>query len=235
MEEFDRRLAGLLDDDGDDDDEREYSAEPKLDGVALSVLYERGILVRAATRGDGRTGEDVTHTALTIGSLPVRLSGANIPERVEVRGEVFMPLTAFAAYNRRAEEEDGKALVNPRNAAAGALRQKDPALAAERSLDFFAHGVGRAADVPETAGQSDLLRAMESWGLKVCPQAECVTGLAGCAGYYERIIGEPRGASTTRSTAWFTSWTASICATRPALPRTPRAGPWRESSRPRNG
>ena len=188
MEEFDRRLAGLLDDDGDDEDEREYSAEPKLDGVALSVLYERGILVRAATRGDGRTGEDVTHTALTIGSLPVRLSGANIPERVEVRGEVFMPLTAFAAYNRRAEEEDGKALVNPRNAAAGALRQKDPALAAERSLDFFAHGVGRAADVPETAGQTDLLRAMESWGLKVCPQAERVTGVAGCAAYYERII-----------------------------------------------
>ena len=189
MEEFDRRLAGLLDDDGDDDDEREYSAEPKLDGVALSVLYERGILVRTATRGDGRTGEDVTHTALTIGSLPVRLSGANIPERVEVRGEVFMPLTAFAAYNRRAEEEDGKALVNPRNAAAGALRQKDPALAAERSLDFFAHGVGRAADVPETAEQSELLRAMESWGLKVCPQAERVTGVAGCAAYYERIIG----------------------------------------------
>ena len=184
MEEFDHRLAGLLDDEG----EREYSAEPKLDGVALSLLYERGVLVRAATRGDGRTGEDVTHSALTIRSLPVRLSGRNVPERVEVRGEVFMPLRAFEAYNRQAEEEGGKALVNPRNAAAGALRQKDPALAAQRSLDFFAHGVGRVDEVPATSRQSELLRKMESWGLKVCPDAECVAGVSGCAGYYERIF-----------------------------------------------
>ena len=187
MEEFDRRLAGLLD--SGDEGEREYSAEPKLDGVALSLLYERGILVRAATRGDGRTGEDVTHTALTIRSLPVRLSGGNIPERVEVRGEVFMPLHAFDAYNERAGEEGGKALVNPRNAAAGALRQKDPALAAQRSLDFFAHGVGRVDEAPAASGQSELLRAMESWGLKVCPEAECVAGVSGCAEYYERIFG----------------------------------------------
>ncbi len=184
MEEFDRRLAGLIDDEG----EREYSAEPKLDGVALSLLYERGILVRAATRGDGRTGEDVTHTALTIRSLPVRLAGRDIPRRVEVRGEVFVPLHAFDAYNRRAGEEGGKVLVNPRNAAAGALRQKDPALAAQRSLDFFAHGVGRVDEVPATSRQSELLRKMESWGLKVCPEAECVADVSGCAGYYERIF-----------------------------------------------
>ena len=183
MEEFDRRLAGLLDDEG----ERRYSAEPKLDGVALSLLYERGILVRAATRGDGRTGEDVTHTALTIRSLPVRLSGRNVPERVEVRGEVFMPLRAFEAYNRQAEDEGGKALVNPRNAAAGALRQKDPALAAQRSLDFFAHGVGRVDEVPAASTQTELLRMMESWGMRVCPQAESVTGSAGCLAYYERL------------------------------------------------
>ena len=187
MEEFDRRLAGLLDD--DDGGDREYSAEPKLDGVALSLLYERGILVRAATRGDGRTGEDVTHTALTIRSLPVRLSGRNLPVRVEVRGEVFMPLKAFEAYNRRARKEGGKALVNPRNAAAGALRQKDPALAAERSLNFFAHGVGRVEEVPGTSGQSELLRLMESWGLRVCPETECVAGTPACAEYYERIFG----------------------------------------------
>ena len=184
MEEFDRRLARLLDDEG----EREYSAEPKLDGVALSLLYERGMLVRAATRGDGRTGEDVTHTALTIRSLPVRLSGRDIPRRVEVRGEVFMPLQAFEAYNRQAEEEDGKVLINPRNAAAGALRQKDPALAEKRSLDFFAHGVARVEEVPSSTGQSELLQAMESWGLKVCPQTERVTGVSGCAGYYKRVF-----------------------------------------------
>ena len=185
MEEFDRRLAGLLDDEG----EREYSAEPKLDGVALSLLYERGVLVRAATRGDGRTGEDVTHTALTIRSLPVRLAGRDIPRRVEVRGEVFMPLHAFEAYNRWAGEEGGKALVNPRNAAAGALRQKDPALAAQRSLDFFAHGVGRVDEAPATSRQSELLRLMQSWGLKVCPEAERVAGVSECAGYYERVFG----------------------------------------------
>jgi len=184
MEAFDRRLSGLVDDQG----EREYSAEPKLDGVALSLLYRRGMLARAATRGDGRTGEDVTHTALTIRSLPVRLSGRNIPRRVEVRGEVFMPLHAFRAYNRRAGEEGGKALVNPRNAAAGALRQKDPALAAKRSLEFFAHGAGRVDEVFGVSRQSELLEAMRSWGFRVCPESECVAGLAGCARYYDRIL-----------------------------------------------
>ena len=183
LEEFDRRLAGLLDEEA----ERQYSAEPKLDGVALSLLYERGRLVRAATRGDGRVGENVTHTARTIASVPDRLPGGNVPERIEVRGEVFMPLSGFEAYNRKAEQEGEKALVNPRNAAAGALRQKDPGEAARRSLDFFAHGVGRAVDVPGVARQSELLEAMASWGLKVCPETESVTGASGCLAYYERI------------------------------------------------
>ena len=183
MEEFDRRLAGLLDEEA----ERQYSAEPKLDGVALSLLYERGRLVQAATRGDGRMGENVTHTARTIESVPDRLTGGDVPERIEVRGEVFMPLSGFEAYNRKAEQEGEKALVNPRNAAAGALRQKDPGEAARRSLDFFAHGVGRAVDVPAVAQQSELLEAMASWGLKVCPETESVTGASGCLAYYERI------------------------------------------------
>ena len=183
LEEFDRRLAGLLDEDA----ERQYSAEPKLDGVALSLLYERGRLVRAATRGDGRVGENVTHTARTIASVPDRLTGGNVPDRIEVRGEVFMPLSGFEAYNRKAGQEGEKALVNPRNAAAGALRQKDPGEAARRSLDFFAHGVGRAVDVPAVARQSELLEAMASWGLRVCPETESVTGASGCLAYYERI------------------------------------------------
>ena len=180
---FDARLAGLLDEDA----ERQYSAEPKLDGVALSLLYEDGRLVRAATRGDGRVGEDVTHTARTIGSIPDRLAGGDVPGRVEVRGEVFMPLGGFEAYNRKAERDGEKMLVNPRNAAAGALRQKDPAEAARRGLDFFAHGVGRAADVAAASRQSELLQAMASWGLKVCPETESVTGASGCLAYYERI------------------------------------------------
>ena len=183
LEEFDCRLAGLLDEEA----ERQYSAEPKLDGVALSLLYERGRLVRAATRGDGRVGEDVTHTARIIASVPDRLTGGGVPGRIEVRGEVFMPLSGFEAYNRKAEQEGEKTLVNPRNAAAGALRQKDPAEAARRSLDFFAHGIGRAVDVPAVTRQSELLEAMASWGLKVCPETESVTGVSGCLAYYERI------------------------------------------------
>ncbi len=183
MNEFDRRLAGHLDEEG----EREYCAEPKLDGVALSLLYESGRLVRAATRGDGRVGEDVTHTARTIRSIPDRLTGADVPPRLEVRGEVFMPLSDFAAYNQRAGQEDEKTLVNPRNAAAGALRQKDPEEAARRRLDFFAHGVARVTDVPAVSGQSELLRSMESWGLKVCPETRSVTGASGCQAYYQGI------------------------------------------------
>ena len=183
MEAFDRRLADRLPEGA----ERDYAAEPKLDGVALSLLYRRGRFMRAATRGDGRTGEDVTHTARTIRSIPRRLEGADVPDRLDVRGEAFMRISEFEAYNRRAEEEGGKPLVNPRNAAAGALRQKDPALAAKRSLDFFAHGVGEPGDVPRISRQSDLLRAFESWGIQVCPESESVNGAADCAGYYERI------------------------------------------------
>ena len=183
LEEFDRRLAGLLDEEA----ERQYSAEPKLDGVALSLLYERGRLVRAATRGDGRVGENVTHTARTIASVPDRLTGGDVPERIEVRGEVFMPLSGFEAYNRKAEQEGEKALVNPRNAAAGALRQKDPTESARRQLDVFAHGVGQASDVPAVSRQSELLEALASWGLRVCPETESVAGASGCLAYYERI------------------------------------------------
>ena len=183
MEVFDNRLADRL----PDETALDYSAEPKLDGVALSLLYRRGRFVRAATRGDGRVGEDVTHTALTIRSIPRHLKGEDVPERLDVRGEAFMRLSEFEAYNRHAKEEGGKPLVNPRNAAAGALRQKDPALAAKRSLDFYAHGVGEAGDVPRISCQSDLLRAFESWGIQVCPDSENVNGAAGCARYYRRI------------------------------------------------
>ena len=199
MEAYDRRLAKLL----HDEDEREYSAEPKLDGVALSLLYRHGRLVRAATRGDGRVGEDVSHTAQTIRSIPHRLSGVSVPRQVEIRGEVFMPLSAFRDYNKRAEDEGWKPLVNPRNAAAGALRQKprdfthnavedtyrqlDSKLAALRCLDFFAHGVGQTDDLQDIFRQSDLLKVIESWRVKVCPDTEHVSGAAGCAKYYRGI------------------------------------------------
>ena len=185
FEQFDRRLAGLLDQEA----EREYSAEPKIDGVALSLLYEQGRLVRAATRGDGRVGEDVTHTARTIRNIPARLGGSGIPGHLEVRGEVFLPLSGFNAYNERERQEGRKRLVNPRNAAAGALRQKDATLAAQRPLDFFAHGVGRVDRSWRPTRQSEMLLELESWGLKVCPGTECVIGVEGCERYYELIVG----------------------------------------------
>ena len=183
MEAFDRRLAARLHESG----ELEYSAEPKLDGVALSLLYVHGRLIRAATRGDGRVGEDVTHTARTIRSIPDYLSGSVVPERLDVRGEAFMPLSAFESFNQRAQKEGNKPLINPRNAAAGALRQLDARLAAQRCLDFFAHGVGLASDVRHIFRQSDLLGAIESWGIKVCPDTSSAFGATGCARYFQRI------------------------------------------------
>ncbi len=184
FQQFDGRLARLLDQESD----REYSAEPKIDGVALSLLYVQGDLVRAATRGNGRVGEDVTHTARTIRAIPARLSGTGVPGRIEVRGEVFMPLSGFKAYNGQAQRTGTKPLVNPRNAAAGALRQKDPKLAAQRPLAFFAYGVGSIERSSQPARHSKLLRELASWGFEVCPGAECVTGVEGCARYYEQIV-----------------------------------------------
>jgi DNA ligase (NAD+) len=119
---FDRRVRERLDVPGEID----YSAEPKLDGLAVSLVYEGGLLARAATRGDGETGEDVTHNVRTIRALPVRLRGRDLPAAVEVRGEVYMPRAGFDALNARLAAEGGKRFVNPRNAAAGSLRQLDP-------------------------------------------------------------------------------------------------------------
>ena len=125
LREFHRRVADKLElEDGGHD--LSYAAEPKLDGAAVSLLYEEGVLVRAATRGDGTTGEDVTHNVRTIASVPLRLIGEGYPSVLEVRGEVFMPRAGFEAYNKRARENGEKTFVNPRNAAAGSLRQLDP-------------------------------------------------------------------------------------------------------------
>ena len=134
VHEFDRRLHEQVDQ--PIEQIFEYVAEPKLDGLAVSVLYENGKLVQAATRGDGKTGENITQNVKTIKSLPLTLpEGA--PARIEVRGEVFMPLAGFAALNKRQQEADKKAYVNPRNAAAGSLRQLDSAITAQRPLDVF--------------------------------------------------------------------------------------------------
>lgn len=164
----------------------DYAAEPKLDGLAISVTYQHGLLVRAATRGDGVTGEDVTANVRTIRSVPLRLRGT-APELLEVRGEVYMPVAGFEAMNARAAQRGEKLFVNPRNAAAGSLRQLDSRITAERPLDlfFYAIGVIEGGTIPDR--QSELADALRDWGLRTCPEAARVTDVAGCLAYFGQL------------------------------------------------
>ncbi len=177
---FDRRVRERL---GQGDAAVEYAAEPKLDGLAVSLVYEEGELRRAATRGDGTTGEDITANVRTIRAVPLRLSGA-VPRRVEVRGEVFMPIRGFERLNARAAERGEKQFVNPRNAAAGSLRQLDPRVTATRPLDVFFYGVGEWRGAAAPASHAALLAALREWGLRTCPEARVVRGVEGCLEYY---------------------------------------------------
>jgi len=168
-----------------------FSVEPKLDGLAISLLYEHGLLLRAATRGDGETGEDVTHSVRTVRSVPLRLHGEGWPQTLEVRGEIYMPRAAFDTYNAQARERGEKVFANPRNAAAGSLRQLDPKLAAARPLAFFAYSVG-VVDGGELPDRHSLtLARLREWGVPVCPQVEIASGAQGCLDYSRRI-GERR-------------------------------------------
>ncbi len=182
LSDFDRRVKDRL----KTEEDIEYQAEPKLDGAAVSLRYEHGLLVRGATRGDGFTGEDVSHNVRTIQSIPLKLRGSP-PEVLEVRGEIFMSTSGFAELNRRMEEEGGKPFVNPRNAAAGSLRQLDPRLTAQRPLEFMAYGVGivAGADLPDR--HSETLAQLKSWGIRISPLGECVRGASGCIDYYHRM------------------------------------------------
>ena len=164
-----------------------YSAEPKLDGLAISAIYEDGSFKLGATRGDGETGEDVTQNLRTIASLPLRLRGTDFPQVLEVRGEVFMPLAGFARFNAEAAARGEKTLVNPRNAAAGSLRQLDPKMTAARPLDLFVYGIGFVAGgaVPQHHGQ--LLQTLRRWGFKICPQSRVVDSIEGCLEYFHAM------------------------------------------------
>lgn len=164
-----------------------YAAEPKLDGAAVSLLYEDGVLVRGATRGDGTTGEDITHNVRTIESIPLRLIGKGYPSLLEVRGEVFMPKAGFDAYNEKARAAGEKTFVNPRNAAAGSLRQLDPKLTAARPLDIYVYFVGESVGGQLPTSHSDILNQLQDWGLKTCPERRLVEGVAGCLDFYESI------------------------------------------------
>jgi DNA ligase (NAD+) len=167
-----------------------YSAEPKLDGLAVSAWYERGLFVQGATRGDGETGEDITQNLRTIGALPLRLRGTGWPEELEVRGEVYMPVAGFERFNAGAAARGDKAFVNPRNAAAGSLRQLDPRITAARPLDFFVYGTGFVAGGGLPRTQSALLRQLRDWGFKVSAQVRTVLGVEGCLAYFHEMAAQ---------------------------------------------
>jgi len=189
IEAFDRRVRERLGIDG----EIEYSAEPKMDGAAISLAYDSGELVRAATRGDGTVGEDVTHNVRTIRSVPLRLRGQAVPDRLEVRGEIFMPRKGFQQLNEAARQAGEKVFANPRNAAAGSLRQLDPRLTASRPLALFAYGIGTVEGGRMPGRHSDILARLRDWGLPVAPEAELVIGVAGCLAYYGKMLDKRSG------------------------------------------
>jgi len=165
-----------------------YSCEPKVDGVAVSLLYEAGILVRGATRGDGATGEDITHNVKTIGDIPLRLSGNQIPRRLEVRGEIFMTRAGFLKMNKEAIKSGDKIFVNPRNAAAGTLRQLDSRITARRPLTMFcySHGVLEGGELPDTL--SELFECFDYWGLPVNPARQVCNGVDASYDYCQDLL-----------------------------------------------
>lgn len=168
----------------------EYVAEPKFDGLAMSLRYERGVLVQAATRGDGELGEDVTQNIRTIGQIPLSLP-KDAPEILEVRGEVYMRRDDFESLNQKQRERAQKTFVNTRNAAAGAVRQLDPAIAAQRPLSFFAYGLGQITP-PESGGPAfathfEMLQALKVWGFPVSDLVKVVQGASELVAYYEAI------------------------------------------------
>ncbi|MFC2971490.1 NAD-dependent DNA ligase LigA [Azotobacter bryophylli] len=187
LTDFDRRVRDGL---GLDGGVVEYSCEPKLDGLAVSLLYENGQLVRGATRGDGTTGENITANVRTVRNIPLRLHGHGWPALLEVRGEIYMPKAGFEALNAKALEQGGKTFANPRNAAAGSLRQLDPRITASRPLELCAYGIGKTDGVlPDT--HIGILEAFKGWGLPISRELKPARGVEECRAYYQDI-GERR-------------------------------------------
>lgn len=163
-----------------------YAAELKFDGLAINLRYEHGVLVQAATRGDGETGEDVTHNIRTIGQIPLRLRG-EAPPLIEVRGEVYMRRDDFERLNERQREKGGKTFINPRNTAAGAVRQLDPKAMADKKLSFYAYGLGDTEGWAQPATHSATLDAIAAFGLPVNGERRVVHGADGLVGFHQRV------------------------------------------------
>jgi DNA ligase (NAD+) len=183
VRDFDRRIRERL-----EAGSITYAAEPKLDGLAISLRYEEGVLVCGATRGDGFTGEDITHNIRTIHSIPLRLRGNDYPPILEVRGEAFMPKRGFEALNAQVQARGEKIFANPRNAAAGSLRQLDPRIAAQRPLDMFCYGVGVVQDGQLPSRHSEIMYQLRRWGLRICPELKLVEGIVGCLNFYHDVL-----------------------------------------------
>ena len=169
-------------------DEIEYVCEPKIDGMAISLVYENGLLVRAATRGDGSVGEDILQNVRTIGSVPLQLRGNDYPHFLDVRGEIFMPLLGFKEFNEKAAREGKKIFVNPRNAAAGSLRQLDPHITATRPLDIFCYAVGEVTNDIFPNSHYAILAKLKEWGFKVNPEIAAEKNINDCLNYYQSMM-----------------------------------------------
>ncbi|TMX31878.1 NAD-dependent DNA ligase LigA [Vibrio sp. Hep-1b-8] len=165
-----------------------FCCEPKLDGLAVSLLYVNGLFVQAATRGDGATGENITENVRTIKAIPLKLQGEGWPERLEVRGEVFMPKEGFAKLNEQALKKGDKVFVNPRNAAAGSLRQLDSRITAKRPLSFYAYSVGVVEGTSLSESHYERFLQLKGWGLPMCPETRRVANLDQVKDYYRDIL-----------------------------------------------
>jgi DNA ligase (NAD+) len=185
VQDFEERIKDRLKAEG----ELSFTCEPKLDGLAVTLIYEKGLLRIGATRGDGSVGEGITENIRTISTIPLKLEGPDIPPLLEVRGEVFMPKAAFHALNLEAEQKGEKKFANPRNAAAGSVRQLDSAITAKRRLNFFAYGLAQVEGLkrPPFKSHSETLNQLKEWGFPICPENKVVTGIKQCLAFYKKL------------------------------------------------
>lgn len=190
LQEFDRRVRERLHKQTGRDLDKQitYTCEPKLDGIAVSLTYKNGVLETGATRGDGSTGENITQNLRTVGSIPLKLLGEGWPEVLEVRGEAYMPTAGFEALNARLIEQGEKTYVNPRNTAAGSLRQLDSRITATRALEMCAYSLGQVSD-PQALPQQhfDVLEQLQQWGFRINSQMQRVQGIQACLDYYDSL------------------------------------------------